>query len=184
MSPNRKRLPLGRGRTRRGTGGDPARGGSRSGSGQGPGYRSNSTRGGGSSSKSRKDSEDDSEIGPRIAGLEPADVPPDPFGPGERRKRIASLDDVLSQLVRDKGLRRRGTESAAFDAWTEVAGEALARQTQPVRYVRGELTVEVAGPALLAELKGFKQPSLERALRTRLQAQGFRRLALRPARDT
>lgn len=120
---------------------------------------------------------------PRIEGLEPADVPPDPFGVGERRKRVASLHDVLQQVVRDKGLRRRGPESEAFDAWNEVAGEALAQKTQPVRYARGELTVEVAGSALLAELRGFRQPTLERALRRRLQAQGFRRLALRPARD-
>lgn len=130
-----------------------------------------------------KQNRQDGEDGPRIEGLEPADVPPDPFGIGQRRKRITSLHDALQQVVRDKGLRRRGPESEAFDAWTAVAGEALSRQTQPVRYVRGELTVEVAGSALLAELRGFQQPTLERALRRRLQAQGFRRLALRPARD-
>ena len=62
------------------------------------------------------------------------------------------LDQVLSELMAQKGFAEvRGTE-AIENAWREAVGELAARYTRPGTVRRGVLEVVVANSAMVQEL--------------------------------
>jgi len=52
-------------------------------------------------------------------------------------------------------LRRPRADERVFRAWNEAAGADWGPHAVPVAFRAGQLTVEVAGSAYLAELKGY-----------------------------
>lgn len=72
------------------------------------------------------------------------------------RGGLHTIQDVLQSFLKDSGITRsRGLVANVFKAWEEAVGREFARRARPVRFDRGELTVEVSSSALLHELVSF-----------------------------
>ena len=65
------------------------------------------------------------------------------------------LRDALRSVLRDSGLTAGGKNERVFEAWRQAAGPGLHGRAVPVRFRRGELTVEVDSSAHLHELRSF-----------------------------
>lgn len=72
----------------------------------------------------------------------------EPSGP----QPIAS---VLRQFLKESGLRRPSGDERVFRAWSDAAGTAWKERAAPASFRAGQLVVEVASSAHLAELKGY-----------------------------
>lgn len=70
------------------------------------------------------------------------------------------LGEILSQLFALRGYGRVQGERQLQEAWREIAGEVIARQTRVLGVTAGVLHVGVAGSALLSELVSFHKHSL------------------------
>jgi predicted nucleic acid-binding Zn ribbon protein len=70
-----------------------------------------------------------------------------------------SVSDALDGVVRSlQGGRQRGSVGAAavggvFGRWSEIVGDAMAAQVQPVKLDAGRLLVEVREPAWATQVK-------------------------------
>ncbi len=71
------------------------------------------------------------------------------------RGGMAPLDAALKSFLRTTGIGEHLGPWTRFRAFSDAAGSTFARHARPVKFVRGELVVEVDSAAHLAELKGF-----------------------------
>lgn len=63
------------------------------------------------------------------------------------------LGDLLAGLLEDRGWSGRVRSSALFARWTEVVGEDVARNCEPVRLVGGVLVVATASSSWATQLR-------------------------------
>ncbi len=80
---------------------------------------------------------------------------------------MSTPGDLLGGILEDLRLREGIEESRIRDAWTEVAGEFVARQTEPVSLHQGVLTLRVLQPAMRFHLEQSRGQLLKR-LKTHL----------------
>jgi predicted nucleic acid-binding Zn ribbon protein len=78
------------------------------------------------------------------------------------------LGEVLSRLFTARGWGRQQDRLRLERAWSEAAGEDIARQTKAGALRRGVLEVLVGNAVLLQELAHFHKRRLLEALRKRL----------------
>ncbi len=98
-----------------------------------------------------------SHAGPRESGYEQKYRTSDPHG----------LGDVLSELFARRGYGKPQGDQQLRQAWAEVVGELLAKNTR-VRCLRnGVLEIGVANSALLSQLTSFQRIELLDQLQTR-----------------
>lgn len=68
---------------------------------------------------------------------------------------------MLRTVLRDAGIVAAPANQRVFEAWSRVAGP-LARHAEPVRFVRGTLTVEVDSATHRHELENFTGEGLRK----------------------
>jgi predicted nucleic acid-binding Zn ribbon protein len=78
------------------------------------------------------------------------------------------ISEILSRLFTARGWGRRQERMRLEQAWVEVAGEAIAKQTRAGAIKRGVLEIEVGNSALMQELAGFHKRRLLEALKRKL----------------
>lgn len=83
---------------------------------------------------------------------------PHPEGHKRRIKRMARLSEVLdlSPTLKRQGIRDGDKQMAIYKKWGEVVGDAVSRNTQPIRFSHGILTVAVSSAAWLHNLSMMK----------------------------
>lgn len=80
----------------------------------------------------------------------------------EREKKLDPAVDVLQRLFENsksplaEGFRRYRLEQR----WVEVVGKNISRNTRPVDFNKGLLTIAVSNSSLLTELQFFRQDIL------------------------
>lgn len=77
---------------------------------------------------------------------------------GDRPNRggLSTIQDALQTFLKDAGITRsRGLVANVYRAWEAAVGREFAKRARPVRFDRGELTIEVASSSLLHELVSF-----------------------------
>ncbi|WP_437227392.1 DUF721 domain-containing protein [Planctomicrobium sp. SH661] len=90
------------------------------------------------------------------------------YGPKERNRPYDTsepdtLGAVISKLFAARGFGRVQADRQLHAAWSQTAGEDLARQTRVLNLKNGVMQIGVANSALLNELVSFrKQELLER----------------------
>lgn len=72
------------------------------------------------------------------------------------------IADVLRQFLRESGIRRPSGDERVLRAWSDAAGSVWSSRATPVLLRAGQLTVEAASPAYLAELRGFHGEGIRR----------------------
>ena len=73
-----------------------------------------------------------------------------------RRGGLFTIQDALQVFLKEAGITRsHGIVVAVFRAWETAVGRELAKRARPVRFYRGELTIEVDSSALLFEFVSF-----------------------------
>jgi predicted nucleic acid-binding Zn ribbon protein len=78
------------------------------------------------------------------------------------------LSEVLSRLFTARGWGRRQEQIRLEQAWVEVAGEEIAKQTRLGAMRRGVLEVEVGNASLMQELVGFHKRRLLDGMKKKL----------------
>src|SRR5438874_10368758 len=79
-----------------------------------------------------------------------------------------SIAEILSRLFTARGWGRRQDRLRLEQAWAEVAGPELAKQTRVGAIRRGVLEIETSNASLLQELAGFHKRRLLDGLKTKL----------------
>ena len=79
-----------------------------------------------------------------------------------RARKITSLGDVLSQLVKDLGFEKKFEEMQVIAQWPDVVGRQIASHTHAVSCEGGKLFVEVASASWRQELFYMKADILKR----------------------
>jgi len=75
-----------------------------------------------------------------------------------RYRKVVSLGEALdmSPLLKRLGVRDGDKQMQVYRRWAEVVGESVARNTQPVRFSKGILSVTVSSAAWLHNLTMMK----------------------------
>jgi predicted nucleic acid-binding Zn ribbon protein len=83
---------------------------------------------------------------------------PLPDGYKRRVKKTISLAEAIdmSPMLKRLGVRDGDKQMEVYRRWSEVVGEGVARNTQPLRFSKGVLTVSVSSPAWLHNLTMMK----------------------------
>ena len=68
------------------------------------------------------------------------------------KKETQKIDSLLEKLLRERGFDHKIIEQKALAAWKNAAGPPIARNTQPVSLINGQLTVYVANSVFINEL--------------------------------
>ena len=95
------------------------------------------------------------------------------------RRGPLPIQDAIRAFLREAGLNTAPGDSQVFDAWTQAVGPELERRALPVRFRRGELTVEVNSAVHLQELKNFTGDGYRRKANERLGNETIRRLVFK-----
>lgn len=86
---------------------------------------------------------------------------------GEGFRRIG---DLLPQVLKEIGPRRRDELNLLTEAWGRAAGPEVARQSRVVGLNRDTLTVSVESAALRQELESFRKDELLARMRAEYPA--------------
>ena len=97
--------------------------------------------------------------------------------PLDLSKNMSKAGDLLAGILQDLRLDEGIQESQLRTAWLEVAGEFVARQTEPVALSNGVLTLRVLQPSMRFHLEQSRGQLLGR-LRKRLGANTVREVKL------
>jgi len=82
--------------------------------------------------------------------------------PLDLEANVSTPADVLSDILKALRLTEGIEESRLRGAWTEVAGEFVGRQTEPVSLRQGKLTLKVIQPSMRFHLEQTKKDLLRR----------------------
>ena len=82
--------------------------------------------------------------------------------PLDLEANVSTPADVLSDILKDLRLTEGIEESRLRGAWSEVAGEFVGRQTEPVSLNHGKLTLKVIQPSMRFHLEQTKKDLLQR----------------------
>ncbi len=94
-----------------------------------------------------------------------------------RNSNERSLKEALEGLVDDLGLRSKLDEQAIRAAWTDVAGEMIARHTMRIDLRRGVMIVKVDSAPLRQELH-FMRTTLVELLNKRFAREVVREIRI------
>lgn len=75
----------------------------------------------------------------------------------DSKKETQKIDGLLEKLLREHGMDGKIIEQKALAAWKNAAGPPIARNTQPVSLINGQLTVYVANSVFINELLFLRQ---------------------------
>jgi len=78
----------------------------------------------------------------------------------ERRKEPRSLKDLLPEVLREIGPRRRDELYELTEAWSRAAGPDVALRSRVVGMNRDTLTVAVESASLRQEIESFRRPEI------------------------
>src|SRR6185503_14601703 len=78
----------------------------------------------------------------------------------ERRKDPRSLRDLLPEVLREIGPRRRDELYELTEAWSRAAGPDVALRSRVVGMNRDTLTVAVESASLRQEIESFRRPEI------------------------
>ena len=92
--------------------------------------------------------------------------------------RLASLKDILTNLMSDTQLPFNPRDSLIWKVWDEVAGPAIARHAQPTWIKDGRLRVKVSDPIWLQELS-FVGKDIKDKLNKKLGRRAIERIEFR-----
>jgi predicted nucleic acid-binding Zn ribbon protein len=81
-------------------------------------------------------------------------------------KEARPLRDVLAEVARASGLRRKRELGGVNGAWAEASGENCARHSRVAAVKQGVLHVVVDSSACLHEMAGFRKAEILENLRT------------------
>jgi predicted nucleic acid-binding Zn ribbon protein len=93
--------------------------------------------------------------------------------PVDLNRRVNLAATFLERILRDTGATSGLEEDQLRESWGSVAGEFIARNTQPVSFRGGFLKLQVLQPAMRFHLEQMKAPLLAR-LREQLGEQNVR----------
>ena len=82
--------------------------------------------------------------------------------PLDLEANVSTPADVLTDILKDLRLTEGIEESLLRGAWSEVAGEFVGRQTEPVSLNKGKLTLKVIQPSMRFHLEQSKKDLLQR----------------------
>ena len=82
--------------------------------------------------------------------------------PLDLEANVSTPADVLTDILKDLRLTEGIEESRLRGAWSEVAGEFVGRQTEPVSLNKGKLTLKVIQPSMRFHLEQSKKDLLQR----------------------
>ena len=99
-------------------------------------------------------------MSPRWHGLPGEDEYPDAKPPGPVPAGVAG---VLGELARRKGWLRRLEGARIHEAWAEIAGEQLARHTEPVRLHGGVLVLRAESAGWATQVRYLTAELVARA---------------------
>jgi hypothetical protein len=77
----------------------------------------------------------------------------------EPKNKLNKIDNVLENLLHERGYDHKILEQQVFAAWQNAVGIPVARNSRPVSLVNGELTVYVSNSPWLTQLT-FLQPKV------------------------
>jgi len=97
--------------------------------------------------------------------------------PLDLNKNISKVGDLLTGILQDLKLSEGIEESRLRSAWLEVAGEFVAKQTEPVSLRDGILTLRVLQPSMRFHLEQSRGQLLRR-LKQRLGPETIREVRL------
>jgi len=89
------------------------------------------------------------------------------------------IQDILAEFLKQAGLGSSPTRQRVFEAWQSILGEAERQRSQPVRFQRGELLVEVDSAPLLHELANFRGDAYRRRANERLGKETIRKIVFK-----
>ena len=98
--------------------------------------------------------------------VRPTVVPPD-RDPGQGRRRMESLADLLPQAAREFGLEDQLEQARAAAAWLEIVAERVPAAVGSCRLIglsQGTATIEADAPIVAQEIR-LRSPELLAALR-------------------
>jgi predicted nucleic acid-binding Zn ribbon protein len=97
--------------------------------------------------------------------------------PLDLNKNISRPSDHIEAILESIGVRGGLDEDRVKEAWSTLAGELIAKQTEPVSLRKGCLTLKVLQPAMRYHLEQLK-PGLLRKLQNELGADNVLSLRL------
>jgi predicted nucleic acid-binding Zn ribbon protein len=94
----------------------------------------------------------------------------------EERGLAKPLGELLGELLKEYGAKRRDEHRALTEAWSRAAGPEVARRTRVVGLTRDTLTVSVESAALRQELESFRRDDVLARLREEFPARRIARV--------
>ena len=92
------------------------------------------------------------------------------MGSGGTPRSVHTLRDAIASFMESSGLSRATVTDQIGRAWVEILGPEIAKRTRLSRTIhKGVLHVEVASPALLGELSGFRRAEILKGLQERVK---------------
>ena len=96
----------------------------------------------------------------------------------KRKSGPSPIRDAIQVFLRDAGLHRQPQDQLVFRAWANALGPRSQRAV-PVRFSRGELTVEVDSAVYLQELSNFTGEGYRRQVNRALKKELVQRLTFK-----
>lgn len=90
----------------------------------------------------------------------------------------APIRDAIQAFLKDAGLNRRPQDQVVFRAWGDALGKRSSRAV-PVRFLQGELVVEVDSAVHLQELRNFTGEGYRRQINRALKKELVRKLTFK-----
>lgn len=97
--------------------------------------------------------------------------------PLDLNKNITEASDHLETILEEIGIRGGLEEERVKEAWSSLAGELIAKETEPVSLRKGCLTLRVFQPTMRYHLEQLK-PGLLRKLQEELGKEEIKSLRL------
>lgn len=95
-----------------------------------------------------------------------------------KNDRLASLKDILTNLMGDAQLPFNPRDALIWTVWDEVVGSAIAAHAQPTWIKDGRLRIKVSDPIWLQEL-GFVGKDIKNKLNQRLERRAVEQIEFR-----
>jgi len=95
-----------------------------------------------------------------------------------KKTTLIPLKDILAELLKSADLPFNPEDGLIWRIWDEVAGEAVARNAQPLWVKNRRLRVKVSDPIWLQELS-FMEESLRNRLNARLGRKAVEKIEFR-----
>jgi predicted nucleic acid-binding Zn ribbon protein len=93
-------------------------------------------------------------------------------------ENVRSLQAILEQFLRERGLDKKLREHSVPDIWQELIGENAARVSQVRRFEHGQLMVEVHAPVWRTELL-LRREEIRKKINERIGQEMVREIIIR-----